>query len=223
MVLRCEFLFLFHSPLSLTLARFPPLQSLALASSPKFLFSPHFSFNYEDWGKWGEMTRLYLNGDSQSASCIIMRSDMSIHTKLFLSLCVFVLPEWGRITPSFPSLTIHFPHTSFFFKPQTSTQYLLFFLPSLLSTPEYPIIPSAAQWAVWMCLNSYVTSFSWVASCSSPLRNLPATLCQSMGSLSSAFLRHKYDPLMGMALSLVLKVRLTQVKPFHLAAQWPFT
>lgn len=116
-----------------------------------------------------------------------------------------------------------FPTHLFFFKPQTSTQYLLFFLPSLLSTPEYPIIPSAAQWAVWMCLNSYVTSFSWVASCSSPLRNLPATLCQSMGSLSSAFLRHKYDPLMEMALSLVLKVRLTQVKPFHLAAQWPFT
>lgn len=81
-----------------------------------------FSWNYKDRGKWGEMARLYLNWDSQSASCIIMRKDISIHTGLFLSLCTFVLlvrPN-AFVSSVWPQRPGHcFPHTIFlFFKPR---------------------------------------------------------------------------------------------------------
>ena len=79
-----------------------------------------------------------------------------------------------------------------------------FTLPLSLSMLEYPVFHLAAHWAV--CLASYVTSF---------LELLPPAhrhciscqlLCASQwGSFFSGLLRHKYDPLMEMALSLVLK------------------
>lgn len=80
-----------------------------------------FSLNYKDWGKWGEMARLYLNWDSQSASCIIMRKDISIHTGLFLSLRTFVLLVRPNtfVSSVWPQRPGHcFPHTIFFFKPR---------------------------------------------------------------------------------------------------------
>lgn len=113
--------------------------------------SPDFPFSCEDLGKWGEMARLYLSGDSQSASCIIMRSDISIHTKLFLSLCAFVLPSEAEYLRPL-SLTMRFPHTSFFqshFYPKhPHNTFFFFFFPSFLSTLEYPVFHLAAQWAV---------------------------------------------------------------------------
>lgn len=150
-MLSCEFLFLsFHSPISLTLVLFPPLQSLALASGPRiplpliFLLAARTGGNGVRW--------LYLNADSQSASCIIMRSDISIHTKLFLSLCALVLPSEAEYLRPL-SLTMRFPHTSFFqshFYPKHphNTFFFFFFFPSFLSTLEYPVFHSAAQWAV---------------------------------------------------------------------------
>lgn len=93
------------------------------ASGPEFLFLVYFfSWNYKDRGKWGEMARLYLNWDSQSASCIIMRKDISIHTGLFLSLRTFVLlvrPN-AFVSSVWPQRPGHcFPHTIFlFFKPR---------------------------------------------------------------------------------------------------------
>lgn len=130
-----------------------------------------------------------------------MRSDISIHTKLFLSARLSFPVRHKYLHPL--SLTIRFPHTSFFypaFTPNTHTIPLFSSL-SLLSTLEYPVFHLAAQWAVWMCLVSYVTSF---------LESLPPAHCHCItcqllcatqwGYFFSAFLRHKHDPLMEMAL-----------------------
>lgn len=92
------------------------------------------------------MARLYLNGDSQSASCIIMRSDISIHTKLFLSPGTFVLPtEAEYLRPLSPDDT--FSHTPLLLLALTPNIHTiaLFFLPSPLSTLEYPVFHLAAR------------------------------------------------------------------------------
>lgn len=95
-----------------------------------------------------------------------MRNDISIHTRLLLSLCTFVLPaRWNTFVPSARWYgPLHcFPHTSSFIPllPQNIHTMPPFFVshPSFLSMLEYPVFHSAAQWAVWMCLVSYITSF----------------------------------------------------------------
>lgn len=61
--------------------------SLVLTSGPEF-HSPCFFFYSGHSGVGG------CNwGDSQRASCIVMRSDISIQTKLLLSPCTFILPD----------------------------------------------------------------------------------------------------------------------------------
>lgn len=122
MVLCCEF------PLfSLSLSFNNSSLSGSLSSSsvtwwclrPRIPLTPDFFFflNARTGWKGGEMARLYLNPESQSASCIIMRNDISIHTRLLLSLCTFVLP--ARRNTFVPSARwygpLHcFPHTSSF-------------------------------------------------------------------------------------------------------------
>lgn len=96
---------------------------------------------------------------------------------------------------TFPTHLFFFLNPTFTPNSHTIPPFLLPFSSVSATVPYFPLgCPVGC-----VSLNSYVTSFSWVASCSSPLRNLPATLCQSMGFLSSAFSRHKYDPLMEMA------------------------
>lgn len=98
-----------------------------------------------------------------------MRKDISIHTRLFLSLRTFVLLARQNIVPSslptgtsalFPTHLFFF---FFFFKsrfcPKHPHNTLFPPLTSFLSTLEYPVFHLAAQWAVWMCLFRYVTSF----------------------------------------------------------------
>lgn len=173
MVLCCEFpLFslsfiqqLFSLWLSFLLFGHLVMPQAPNSSNPWFFF--FFFLNARTGWKGGEMARLYLNPESQSASCIIMRNDISIHTRLLLSLCTFVLP--ARRNTFVPSARwygpLHcFPHTSSFIPllPQNIHTMPPFFLvshPSFLSMLEYPVFHSAAQWAVWMCLVSYITSF----------------------------------------------------------------
>lgn len=177
---------------------------------PWIPLTPDFFFlNARTGWKGGEMARLYLNPESQSASCIIMRKDISIHTRLLLSLCTFVLP--ARRNTFIPSAwwygPLHcFPHTSSFIPllPQNSHTMPLFCLPSLFSVnTRVPCFPLGCPVG---CVNvpcQLYNIISWVvASCSVPLHNLPApVLPLNEGPFFSAFLRHKYDPLMEMALS----------------------
>lgn len=83
-------------------------------------------------GNGVEMARLYLNGDSQSASCIIIRYDISIHTRFFLSPRTFVLPvrQNTSVLSAWRYGAAHcFPHTSFYpaFNPAIHT--IPFFIP----------------------------------------------------------------------------------------------
>lgn len=101
------------------------------------------------------MTRLYLNKDSQSASCTIKRSDISIQTKHFLSQRQNTFSVWRYLS--------HTPH----FSPRTSTQYL-----SSVSArvPGFPLRCPVGFENVPCQLRNVI---SWiVASCLSPLRNL---------------------------------------------------
>lgn len=123
-----------------------------------------------------------FKGDSQSASCIIMRSDISIHTKLFLSPGTFVLPtEAEYLRPLSRDDT--FSHTPLLLicsypKHPHNTPVSP---PSLLSTLEYPVFHLAARRC---CVNvpcQLCNIISWVvASCLLPLHNLPATVRHSM-------------------------------------------
>lgn len=219
---------LFHSQTSHTLALFPLLQSLALASGPEFLFPWLFCFNYKDWGKWGEMARLYLNGDSQSASCIIMRSDISIHTKLFLFRCTFVHPSEAEYPPSQPDDT--FPTHLFFILllPQNIHTILFFPFPFFSVNARVPCFPLGCPVG---CMNvpwQLCNIISWVvASCSSPLHNLPATVHQSMRVFFLCLFEVQIWSPNGDDIKLGAESETapppTQVKPFHLSAEWPFT
>lgn len=185
MVFCCEFPFsLFHSVVFLTLALFPLFWSAmpqALNSSSRFIFF------FKLQGP-GEMARLYLNWDSQSASCIIMRKDISIHTGLFLSLRTFVLLVRPNtfVSSVWPQRPGHcFPHTIFFLNPAfTPNSYTipLFFPPHLFSVDaRVPCFPLGCPVG---CVNvpfQLCNIISWVvASCSVPLHNLSAPVCHSM-------------------------------------------
>lgn len=146
------------------------------------------------------MTCLYLNKDSQSASCTIKSSDISIQTKHFLSQSIarqntFSVFRYLSHTPHFHP---EHPHNTF-----------------LLSVLEYPVFHFAAQWAVRMCLLSYVTLL---------LQSLPpACRCcvtWNWGTFFFAFLRLKYDPLMVMALSSMLKVMAVLLNTGEIISPW---
>lgn len=155
-----------------------------------------------------------------------MRSDISIHTKLVLSLRTFVVSSEAEYLRPL-GLMIRFPHTSFFIPllPQTSTQYLFLSFPSFLSRLEYPVFYLAAQRAVWMGPVSYVTSF---------LESLPPARCHCItcqllctsqwGSFICLFEAQIWS-LNGDGIKLGVESQPppppTQVKPFHLAAEWP--
>lgn len=185
----------------------------------------------EGLGEMGwDRSPLFKRGHSQSASCIIMRNDVSIHTKLFLSPGLLLPARRNTFVLSARRYVSHTPPSLSRFYPKTSTQYLLFFpSPSLLSTLEYPVFHSAAHWGCVNVPRQLCNIISWVAASRSlPLRNLPATVHQSLRVLSLPFRGTNMIPLMETTLSLVLIVRLpppshslTQVKPFHLAAEWP--
>lgn len=135
---------LFHSQTSHTLL-FLFFSHLLLPQALNSSSPDYFVWTTRTGGKWGEMARLYLNGDSQSASCIIMRSDISVHTKLFLSRCTFVHPSEAEYPSSQPDDT--FP-THLFFYPASTPEDLhnpLFSSPSRLSTLEYPVFHLAAR------------------------------------------------------------------------------
>lgn len=92
-----------------------PTPLLLLPPPPSFgFFSPQASnstsLNFQSRGKWAEMTRVYFNGDSPSASCIIIRKDIPIHTRPSLSLCTFGAEYLRPLSPA----GAFFPHTSFF-------------------------------------------------------------------------------------------------------------
>lgn len=138
----CEFLFSsIHKLLTLWfsfLFSHSLLPQALNSSSPDYFVSPT-----RTGGKRGEMACLYLNGDSQSASCIIMRSDISIHTKLFLSRCTFVRPGEAKYPSSQPDDT--FPTHLFFYPAFTPEDSPLFSPLSFLSTLEYPVFHLAAR------------------------------------------------------------------------------
>lgn len=73
--------------LSQTFSSFP---LLCCCLRPRIPLPPSFVFKLLGMGETGEMTRFYFNRDSQSASCIIMRNNISVHTRLFLSPCTLV-------------------------------------------------------------------------------------------------------------------------------------
>lgn len=186
---------LIHPPIPLPLALFP-LRPLALASGSKFLFPK--------LGGMGEMSCLYFKG-RLSKRLVHYNEKRQVYSHKALSVsshvCCF---QRGRI-PSSLSPTTGFPHTSLYPKhPHKSS----FPFPSPLSALlEYPVFHSAAQWAVWMCLVGYVTTFLE----SLPPARFHCITCQPLftsqwGSFFPGSLRNTYDPLMEMALSSVLKV-----------------
>ena len=192
----CELLF--HSLIPLTLL--PPHQSLGAAPGPEFLFAWFYFSSYKDPGQMGR------DGFKRRLSKRLMHYNEKRHlySQRALSVSVHVgrstEAEYRRPLSFVIRSGVVFPtHTSFYFFDPSLTpniHTIPFSLPpSFLSTLKYPVFHSAAQWAVWMCLVSYVTSF---------LESLPPVwshcitcqlLCTSQrGSLFSGFLRHKYDP-----------------------------
>lgn len=98
------------------------------------------------------------------------------HKALSVSVCPSSVTEYlGPLSPTiwtgapFPTHLLFYPHNT---------------LPSSLWKLEYPVFHLAAQWA---CVNvpcQLCNIISWVvASCSVPLHNLPAPVCQSMRAL----------------------------------------
>lgn len=224
MVFCCEFPFsLFHSVVFLTLALFPLFWSAmpqALNSSSRFIFF----FKLQGPGEMGwdgsPLFKLRLS------KCFMHYNEKGhLYSHRALSVSPYICPssetEYFRLLSLTTETRALFPTHHLFFKPRFYPKQLhntpIFFpLTSSLSTLEYPVFHLAAQWAVWMCLFSYVTSF---------LELLPLVQCHCITyqllcatqweSLFSAFLRHKYDPLMEMALSWVLTIELPTTPPPH--------
>lgn len=143
------------------------------SSSPDFLF-----FKLERLGEMGwDGSPLFKR---RLSKCLMHYNEKRhLYSHKALSVPVHVCPssEAEYLQPL--SLTIYFPHTSFFFLSRSYPKHphnTLIFFPFFLSTLEYPVFHLAAQRAVWVFLVSYVTSFLE----SLPLHNLPATVRQSM-------------------------------------------
>lgn len=176
---------------------------------------PDFKYREKGCGRWElDGSPLFKRGLSKCLMHYNEKRHLYSHKALSVSAHSYVLSQGQNtfVLSSLPwrcregRINSHTLLSSCF--TQTSTQYTPPTHLSFLSVLEYPVFHSAAPWAVWMCLVSYVTSF---------LESLPAALCPlhnlwaivsavNEGPFFSAFLRHKYDPLMErMALNPVLK------------------
>ncbi len=152
--------------------------SLALASGPEFLF-----FFFRRTGGNGVRWPLFKGRLSKCLMHYNEKRHLYSHKALSVSSHVCPSKEAEYLRPL--SLMIRFPHTHllFFFTPKHPHNTLIF-LPSFLSTLEYPVFHLAARWCCENVPCQLCNIISWVvASCSLPLHNLPATQWGSFFSL----------------------------------------